>query len=119
MEAMSNGKGHSDEEKNHHKDKDHDFLQQAGQREGMSHLQEAHVSSAHIETRRKLQSVPLVSGFEQILESVTISDEDKEILRRHYLKGQDFRLIGDAMGYSERTIKARHKSALRKISSAL
>lgn len=84
----------------------------------MPHLQEAHVST-HIETRRKLQAVPLVSSFEEILASVTLSDEDKEILRRHYIKGQDFRLIGDSMGYAERTIKSRHKAALRKISAAL
>lgn len=73
----------------------------------------------HIETRRRLKDISLVSDFEQLLSLCTVSDEDKEILRLHYLHGKDFCFIGDALGYSERTIKARHKRALRKLSDAL
>lgn len=75
--------------------------------------------SRHIETRRKLQAVPLVSEFEAILNLCTLSDEDKNILRMHYIQKKDFRYIADTMGYSEKTIKQRHKDALRKISYAL
>lgn len=75
--------------------------------------------SEHIETRRKLRDIPLVEDFEDILSRCMISDEDKEILRMHYIHGKDFRLIGDTLGYTERAIKARHKSALKKISHAL
>ena len=75
--------------------------------------------TSHIETRRKLRDVSLVSDFENILSMCTLDEEDKEILRLHYLHGKDFRYIGDKIGYSERTIKARHKRALKKISSAL
>lgn len=77
------------------------------------------MSSEHIQTRRKLQAVSLVADFENLLSLCTIDDEDKEILRLHYLKNKDFRYIGDEFGYSERTIKARHKRALRKLSKAL
>ena len=77
------------------------------------------MSSQHIETRRKLQAVSLVADFEHILSACTIDDEDKEILRLHYIKGKDFRYIGDVLGYSERTIKARHKRALEKLYDAL
>lgn len=73
----------------------------------------------HIETRRKLKEIPLVSDFEDLLNVCTLSDEDKNILRMHYLQNKDFRFIGDSMGYSERTIKARHKAALKKLSNAL
>lgn len=75
--------------------------------------------TAHIETRKKLKAIPLVADFEHILSLCTLSDEDKEILRLHYLHEKDFRFIGDKMGYSERTIKSRHKRALKKLSNAL
>ena len=73
----------------------------------------------HIQTRKKLKNIPLVKDFEEILSLCTIDEEDKEIIRMHYLHGKDFRYIGDTFGYSERTIKARHKRALKKISNAL
>lgn len=75
--------------------------------------------SQHIETRRKLQDVALVADFEHILSLCTLSEEDKEILRMHYIQHKDFRLIGDTLGYAEKTIKERHKAALRKIAHAL
>ena len=75
--------------------------------------------SQHIETRRKLKDVSLVSDFEELLALCTLSDEDKVILRLHYLQDKAFRYIGDMLGYSERTIKARHKRALKKLSDAL
>ena len=75
--------------------------------------------SKHIDTRRKLQEIPLISDFESILNLCTLSDEDKEILRLHYIKQKDFRYIGDTLGFSEKTVKDRHRKALRKISHAL
>lgn len=75
--------------------------------------------SQHIETRRRLRDVSLVSDFESLLALCTLSEEDKTILRLHYLEDKDFRYIGDMLGYSERTIKARHKRALKKLSDAL
>lgn len=75
--------------------------------------------TAHIETRRKLKDISLVSDFEHLLGLCTLSEEDKDILRLHYIQGKDFRFIGDTLGYAERTIKARHKRALKKLSDAL
>ena len=75
--------------------------------------------SDHIETRRKLRNVPLVTDFESILSACTLTDEDKDILRMHYLDGHDLSYIADMLGYSERTIKSRHKQALKKIAKAL
>jgi RNA polymerase sigma factor (sigma-70 family) len=71
--------------------------------------------SGHIETRRKLRDIPEVSRFDDLLERSTLTDEDKEILRLHYLKGKDFRYIGDTLGYAEATIKTRHRKALAKL----
>ncbi len=75
--------------------------------------------SEHIDTRRRLKSIPLISDFNALLNLCTLSEEDKEILRLHYIQEKDFRYIGDRLGYSERTIKERHREALRKISHAL
>ena len=72
--------------------------------------------SETIDTRKKLKDVPTVSRFDDLLEQLTLSDEDKEILRLHYLKGKDFRYIGDMLGYAEITIKKRHVKALKKLS---
>jgi len=75
--------------------------------------------SEHIDTRNKLKQIPGVSSFNELIESATITDEDRIILRLHYLQGQDFRLIGDTLGYSESTIKRRHRKALKKIGMIL
>ena len=71
--------------------------------------------SAHIETSKRLKAIPSVCRFDDLLEQSTLTDEDKEILRLHYLKGKDFRYIGDMLGYAEITIKKRHSRALSKL----
>ena len=127
-EAVHNGKtDRYDSEENHNPDeKDRDWRQHQQKQfrpefHALSDLR-AHygeMTSQHIETRRKLREIPLVEDFEHVLSLCTLDDEDKDILRMHYLNGKDFRFIGDTMGYSERTIKARHKRSLKKISNAL
>lgn len=74
------------------------------------------MSSQHIETRRKLQEIPKISRFDELLAMSTISEEDKQILRMHYLECKDFKYIGDILGYAEVTIKKRHIKALKKLS---
>ena len=71
------------------------------------------------ETRRRLREMELVEDFESLLARCVLSDTDKQILKLHYLEQKDFRYIGDALGYAEKTVQQRHKKALRKISAAL
>lgn len=73
----------------------------------------------HIRTRNKLKSICLVTTFEGLLSQCTLSDTDKEILRMHYLQEKDFRFIGDTLGFSEATIKQRHRKALKKLSALI
>lgn len=73
----------------------------------------------HIRTRQKLKDICLIDTFDGLLEQCTLSDTDKQLLRLHYIQEKDFRYIGDTLGYSEATIKARHKKALRKLGSLL
>lgn len=71
--------------------------------------------SKHIETRNKLKGIADISSFTDLLNKSTISDDDKLLLRLHYLQGKDFRYIGDMLGYSESTIKQRHRRILKKL----
>ena len=77
------------------------------------------MSSEHIDVRRKIKSIPSIDTFESLLEASTLSNEDKEMLKLHYLDDKDFRYIGDMLGYSESTIKYRHKKALKKLSKLI
>ena len=73
----------------------------------------------HIETRRKLKEIPRKAIFDALLEQSTLSEEDKFILKLHYLEDKDFRYIADQLGYSEITIKRRHSKALSKLNKLL
>lgn len=64
--------------------------------------------------RAQLKGICSVQTFEDLLESCTLTDEDKDLLKLHYLKGKDFRYIGDELGYSESTIKRKHRKILSK-----
>jgi len=77
------------------------------------------MTSEHIKTRHKIEQIPDISSFNGLLDMCTLTDEDKELLKLHYLQGKDFRYIGDILGFSESTIKKRHKKALQKLSKIL
>lgn len=75
--------------------------------------------STHIDTRRKVKEIADISSFHSLINSVTLSDTDRTILELHYVEHKDFRYIGDMLGYSEATIKRRHKMALQKLNKIL
>ena len=75
--------------------------------------------SEHIKTRGKIKSIANVTTFNDLLDSCTLTEEDKELLRLHYLNGKDFRYIGDKLGFAESTIKKRHRKALQKLNKIL
>ena len=75
--------------------------------------------SEHIETRKKIKGIADISSFYSLIDHTVLSDTDKQILVLHYLKEKDFRYIGDMLGYSESTIKKRHRKILAKLSRLL
>ena len=75
--------------------------------------------SKHIETRKKVKEIADISSFHSLIDSATLSDTDKSILVLHYIDQKDFRFIGDMLGYSESTIKKKHKKILIKLSKLL
>ena len=75
--------------------------------------------SEHIITRNKLKEIPDIVTFEQLLNRCILSENDKHILREHYLHEKSFVAIALEMGYSEDTIKHRHQKILKKIKKLL
>ena len=73
----------------------------------------------HIDTRRKISEIAEVDSFYSLINRAVLSHEDKQILILHYIDGHDLLFIADLLGYSESTIKRRHKKALQKISKLL
>ena len=75
--------------------------------------------SDHLKTKAKVKSIASVSTFEELLDACTLTEEDKEILRMIYLDGHEYCYIGDRLGYSESTIKRRHRKALQKLNKMI
>lgn len=75
--------------------------------------------SEHVKTRNRLKSIPKISTLMDLLNSCTLSEEDKTIVKMHYVQGKNLGYIADILGYSESTIKKKHKKILCKISKIL
>lgn len=71
--------------------------------------------SEHIMTRSKLREIPDIKTFEDLLQRCILTEDEKFILREHYLHGRSFLSIGMQMGYSEDAIKHRHQKILKRI----
>ena len=75
--------------------------------------------SQHIDTRNKLNSICDVKSFEELLDSCVLSDDEKTLLRLHYIQEKDFRYIGDELGFAESTIKSKHRKILSKLNKLI
>ena len=75
--------------------------------------------SQHIDTRNKLKSICDVKSFEELLDSCVLSDDEKALLRLHYIQEKDFRYIGDELGFAESTIKNKHRKILSKLNKLI
>lgn len=73
----------------------------------------------NIKARRKLQAMTLAADFEHFLNLCCLSEENKEIMRMHYIQEKDFKCIGDFLGYSESAMKKRHSKILSKLNQVL
>lgn len=73
----------------------------------------------HIEACRKLQQICEVEEFEQILKQCILTEDERTILRLHYLEGKNLAYIGDVLGWSESTVKAKHRKILKKLNNFL
>lgn len=77
------------------------------------------MSGMNCNTRNKLKSIPKVATFMELLDSCTLSDEDKQIVKMYYLQNKSIGYIADILGYSESNIKKRHNKILNKLSKLI
>lgn len=77
------------------------------------------MNSDHINTKKKIKSIYSVKTFEELLQSCVLTEEDKTIMRMIYLKGKSLSFIADELGFSESTIKRKHKTILSKLSKLI
>ena len=77
------------------------------------------MSTDYIKTKHKVKEIPDLRSFNGLLDASTLSDEDKLIMKLHYLQDKNFGYIADELGYSEETIKLRHRKAIMKLSQLL
>lgn len=73
----------------------------------------------HIETRNRLREIVEIQTFSDLLNQCILSEEDRQIMELHYLRGKDLRYIADLLGYSEGTIKKKHRRILKKLKQIL
>lgn len=73
----------------------------------------------HIEVRRKLRNICGVQEFNELLNQCILTEDEKIILRLHYLEGKNLSYIGDYLGFCEGTIKLKHKKCLEKLNNFL
>lgn len=73
----------------------------------------------HIMLKHKLQKINNKREFEELLDSVTISTKDKDLMRMKYIEEYDFYFIADKLGYSRSGVIKRHSKILKKLSNRL
>lgn len=69
------------------------------------------------EVRKRLKGVNTVKQFEEMLDSVLISEEERKILNLIYKEQKPFSIVADEIGISERTLTRKHAKLLMKIGS--
>lgn len=73
----------------------------------------------HIATKHKIQELSSYTDFYALINSCIMSDEDRDILRMIYVENKTLSYIGDILGYSESTIKSRHRKLLKRLTKML
>lgn len=73
------------------------------------------------EVRKRLKGIntvkQTVKQFEEMLDSVLISEEERKILNLIYKEQKPFSIVADEIGISERTLTRKHAKLLMKIGS--
>lgn len=66
--------------------------------------------------RKELKEIETVEDFENVLEQIMLSEEEKKLLRLHYKDNKTLAYIADELGMSEANVKKIHRKLLLKIS---
>ena len=65
--------------------------------------------------RKEIKSIKTISEYNEYIDSLKLTDDQKELMYYVFVKGYDYRLIADKLGVSEATIKSRMRKLLEKI----
>lgn len=65
--------------------------------------------------RNKLKKIETEKEYNEIIESLVLSETEKEILRLHYKEQKEFSYIADELGMAEVTVWKKHANILKKI----
>lgn len=67
------------------------------------------------EIKDRLRNMTTVSEFEEVLNNLILSEEEKQILRLLYREKKTVSYIADILGMSESSVKKKHSKILMKI----
>lgn len=73
----------------------------------------------HIKTKHKLQSIPTKLEFNTLLDSIVLSDKERQMMQLFYVERKDFDYIADVMGYTKSGIIRMHKRVLKRIEALI
>jgi len=73
------------------------------------------MATAHILLKRKLKGIGSLDVFLGILARTKLSGIEKQILEYLYIEEKPMGWIADTLGFSEKTIREKHATALKKI----
>lgn len=68
----------------------------------------------HIETRGRLHDLD-VATLNAVLDTIPLSNIDRSIMELRYIKRHDLNYIADTLGFSESTIRRRHRNILKRL----
>lgn len=65
--------------------------------------------------KRKLKSLYRVNDFNDLLDSLMLSEDERRILELKYRQNKTISYIADTLGMSESSVKKKHTKAMEKI----
>lgn len=71
------------------------------------------------EARKKLKDIPKITTFNELLEQSTLTDDEKDIVRKHYLHKMPLEVIADFKGYSISNMRVMHRKILDKLAKII
>lgn len=66
-------------------------------------------------TKKFVRNIRTKTDYEAFMGGLMLTDAEREIADMVFVKGWDYRLIGDTLGYSEVTIKRKMQKILDKV----
>ena len=65
--------------------------------------------------KKALINIRTIEEYNSFMDNIKLSDEQRKKANKAFINGYDYRYIGDKLGYSERTIKAKMSKILSKL----